>query len=283
MELLRWTTKHFADRGIAQPRLDAECLLAAALDCDRLQLYLDFEKPVQAGERARFREWVRARASDRVPVAYLTGLREFWSLPLWVNPDVLIPRPETEGLVEALLQRLAPDAGARVLDVGTGSGAIALALASERPGLEITASDCSASALKVARENARRLGLDARIRFLEGDLLGPVAGERFDAIVANPPYVGRCEASGLEPELRHEPELALFGGEEGSELARALIRAAPAALAEVGTLAIEIDPRQRGDLETELAGVGFEVEEPRRDLAGRARVLVANWQTEGGD
>jgi len=284
LELLRWTTDHFAARGLRSARLDAEILLAHALDCDRLRLYLEFEKPVEEAERERFRALVRARGNERVPVAYLTGSREFWSLPLRVTPDVLIPRPETEALVEAVLGIFAePDAIGHVLDVGTGSGAIALALARERPALEITATDCSVAALKVARENARRLECEARIRFLEGDLLAPVRGESFDAIVANPPYLARVEADSLAPELRHEPELALFAGETGDEVARALIRAAPGVLAPGGSLAIEIDPRHRQALADECTRRGFVVAETRHDLAGHARVLVAGWRRKGGN
>lgn len=282
LELLRWTTGHFAARGIRSARLDAECLLAHALECDRLRLYLEFEKPVEEAERERFRALVRARANERVPVAYLTGVREFWSLSLRVTPDVLIPRPETEALVEAALEIFAdPAEGGSVLEVGTGSGAVALALAIERPALGITATDCSVPALKVARENARRLECDQRIRFLEGDLLAPVVGESFDAVVSNPPYLARSTADCLEPELRHEPEHALFGGETGDAVARALICAAPEVLAPGGTLAMEIDPRHRQALAEECAQRGFVVSEPRRDLAGDARVLVARWRAGG--
>lgn len=279
LELLRWTTDHFAARGIRSARLDAECLLAHALGCDRLRLYLDFEKPVERGERERFRALVRARGTERIPVAYLVGQREFWSLPLRVGPDVLIPRAETEALVETVLGLFAdPAAAGSVLDVGTGSGAIALALAHERPALAITATDCSVPALKLARENARQLGYEDRIRFAEGELLGPVAGERFDVIVSNPPYVARAEAETLEPELRHEPELALFGGDTGTEATCELIRAAPHALAPGGVLALEIDPRRRTQLARECERQGLAA---APDGAGARHVLVARRPGEG--
>ena len=169
LELLRWTTEHFAKQGIESPRLDAECLLAHALGVDRLRLYVEFDKPLAPAERAGFRELVRRRAEQRVPVAQLIGRKEFWSLPLAVTPDVLTPRPETETLIEAALE-LAPDRDAelQILDVGTGSGAVALALASERPKARVTASDVSAAALAVARDNAERLELSGRVGALEG-------------------------------------------------------------------------------------------------------------------
>lgn len=177
LDLLRWTTDYFASKGIDGARLDAECLLAHALGTERLRLYLDHDKPVLEDERARYRDLVKRRAEDRVPVALLTGTKEFWSLPLRVTPDVLVPRPDTETLVEAVLGRLPErDAPLRLLDLGTGSGAVALALARELANARVVATDVSARALDVARDNAARLGLAERVRFVAGDGLAPVAG-----------------------------------------------------------------------------------------------------------
>ena len=197
LELLRWTTDHFAKQGIETARLDAECLLAFALGVDRLRLYVEFDKPLAAGERSGFRELVRRRADERVPVSQLVGRKEFWSLSLAVTKDVLTPRPETETLVEAALE-LAPerDAELQILDIGTGSGAVALALASERPKARVTATDVSAAALAVARANAERLELAGRVRFVAGSLFEPVAGERFDLVVSNPPYLSKAAGDG---------------------------------------------------------------------------------------
>jgi release factor glutamine methyltransferase len=173
LDLLRWTTDYFAKREVETPRLDAECLLAFALGVDRMRLYLDFDKPASPGERDAFRELVRRRADERVPVAQLVGGKEFWSLPLLVTADVLSPRPETETLVAAALERLPErDTDARILEIGTGSGAVALAIAHERPRARITATDVSPAALKVAERNARELGLEDRIEFAEGSLFG---------------------------------------------------------------------------------------------------------------
>ena len=174
LELLRWTTQYFEGKGIASARLDAECLLADSLDCDRLRLYVDYEKPLAAEERQRFREQVRRRAQERIPVAYLLGSKEFWSLPLEVSTDVLVPRPETETLVSAAVECLS-DASReyRVLDVGTGSGCVALAIASACPNVQLTATDISPAALEVAERNAEVLGLSERVHFVAGDLFDP--------------------------------------------------------------------------------------------------------------
>jgi release factor glutamine methyltransferase len=281
LDLLTWTKEHFAAKGIETPRLDAELLLAHALGCDRLRLYVEFEKPVTPEERAAFRALVRRRAEERVPVAYLTGAREFWSLPLTVTPDVLIPRPDTETLIDAVLARI-PDREAElaVLDLGTGSGAIALALARELPRAQLTASDLSTAALAVARKNAEALGLAERLRFLAGDGLAPVAGERFDAIVSNPPYLGEAEAAGLAPELRHEPALALFLPGDGTALLRRIAAEAGACLRPGGLLALELAPPQAEGVTQSLAAAGFGQIAEHRDLAGRVRAVSGTW---GGD
>ena len=276
LDLLRWTTDHFASRGIDTPRLDAEVLLAYALECDRLRLYVEYEKPVEEPDRARFRALVQRRADERIPVALLTGTREFWSLSFEVTPDVLVPRPETETLVTAALERL-PDAEAelRVLDVGTGSGAVALALATERPKARVVATDLSGAALAVAGRNAERLGLADRVAFAEGDLFEPLAGERFDLVISNHPYIGRGEADSLAPELRHEPESALYAGADGLEVLRRLVAEASDHLEAGGVLALEIDPRQAPALLQLCTDAGLRDVRVHRDLAGRERAVSA--------
>lgn len=276
LELLQWTTSFFADKGIDSARLDAECLLAHALGSPRLGLYLDFEKPASVEERTRFRELVTRRADERVPVAQLLGSKEFWSLPLEVTPDVLVPRPDTETLVEATLQGLQEQGDAlELLDLGTGSGAIALALAKEFPTASIVAVDRSGAALAVAERNAEKLELAERIEFLHGDLLQPVEGRRFDAIVSNPPYLAESEAKELAPELAHEPKEALFAGPLGTEVLERIVAEADGFLRPGGWLAVELAPHQAEQVGEWLTQRGFEEVQVHRDLGERARVVSA--------
>ena len=276
LELLRWTTRHFSDLGIETPRLDAECLLASALGVDRMRLYLDFDKPASPGERDVYRELVRRRADERVPVAQLTGVKEFWSLPLGVTADVLSPRPDTEALVAAALDRLPErDTDAQILDIGTGSGAVALAIASERPQARITATDVSPAALKVAERNARELGLEDRIEFAEGSLYGPVLGRRFELVVSNPPYLAESERSQLAPELAHEPDVALFAGQDGLAILRELVEGCTAFLAPDGGFALELAPEQAPTVAQWLGEAGLGDVITHRDLAQRPRVVSA--------
>jgi release factor glutamine methyltransferase len=220
-----------------------------------------------------FRALVRQRAGSRVPVAHLTGQREFWSLPLRVGPPVLIPRPDTETLVSAALDLLRdPAATARVLDLGTGSGAVALALAQERPRARIIATDRSHEALKIAQQNAETLGMGTQIHFLRGDWTAPLAGA-FDCVVANPPYLAESERAALAPELAHEPAAALFAGPTGLEALERLCREVPALLTPGGALAFELAPGQAAQVRAWLAQAGLATA-VHRDLAGRERVVT---------
>ena len=276
LELLQWTEKHFASVGIETARLDAEVLLAHALGSPRLQLYVDFEKPIAEPERAGFRELVVQRARDRVPVSQLLGSRDFWSLELDVTSDVLSPRPETETLVEAALSRLTdPEAAYRILDIGTGSGAIALAIATERPAAHVTATDISPKALQIARTNAEKLHLSERLQFLEGDLFAACAGEQFDLVVSNPPYVAERDREGLPPELAHEPEVALFGGDDGYAVTSRLVAEVSSALVPGGVFALEVGHDQTERVAEECRREGLEEVETLRDLARRPRVVIA--------
>ena len=276
LELLRWTTRHFEARGIDTARLDAECLLAFALGRSRLELYLDFENEVPPEARTRFRELVRRRGGERVPVSQLVGRKEFWSLSLRVTGDVLTPRPETETLVEAALALLPdPEGQPRVLDLRTGSGAVALALAKERPGARITASDISSAALQIAARNADELQLSDGICFVEGSLFAPVEGERFDLVVSNPPYLARSVSQELAPELAFEPEAALFAGDDGLAVLRPLVSQVSGVLRPAGGVALEVDPGQAERVAAWCAQAGLEQIQILRDLAQRLRVVVA--------
>jgi release factor glutamine methyltransferase len=252
--------------GVDTPRLDAEVLLAHVLGIDRAALVIDRDRAVEGHAVRAFQDAVRRRAFDREPVAYITGVKGFRHLELQVDPRVLIPRPDTETLVEAAVEILPQ--GARVVDVGTGSGAIALALEDERPDLQVTGTDVSEDALEVARANAARLGLE--VAFARADLLAGV-GE-FDAVVSNPPYIE--DGAELAPEIvRHEPSLALRAGPDGLDVLRALVPAAAALGAEV--LAVEVGAGQAAAAEELARGAGFGRAERRRDLAGVERVVIA--------
>lgn len=276
LELLRWTKGHFTSLGIETAQLDAECLLAHVLGVERLKLFLDFAAPVGTAERAAFRELVRKRASERVPVALLTGHKEFWSLQLKVTADVLVPRPDTETLVAAVLERLpAGDAPLRVLDLGTGSGAVALAIAVERPTAHLVGSDISKAALEIARENADVNGVSDRVELLHGPLFAPVAGRCFDWIVSNPPYVAESQRGSLPPELAHEPEQALFSGEDGTTMLAELIEQAPGLLSPGGGLAVELAPEQVDSVTNWCTEAGFTDVRTHRDLNRRIRAVSA--------
>jgi release factor glutamine methyltransferase len=250
--------------GVDTPRLDAEVLLAHALGVDRARLVIDRDRAVEGPAVRAFQDAVRRRAVAREPVAYITGVKGFRRLDLHVDGRVLIPRPETETLVEAALDL---PRGARVVDVGTGSGAVALALKDERPDLDVTGTDRSAEALAVARANAARLGLD--VAFVEGDLL---AGLAPDAVVSNPPYVE--DSATLQPEIaRHEPPVALYAGPEGLTVIRRLVEQVAASPARF--VALEVGMGQAAEVGDVLRAAGFAAVETRRDLAGIERVVAA--------
>jgi release factor glutamine methyltransferase len=246
--------------GCETPRLDGELLLGFVLGGDRAELVLRSREPVEASALARF-EALIARRAAREPVAYITGIREFRRLSLAVDRRVLIPRPETELLVEV---GLSLPSRARVADVGTGSGAVALALKDERPDLKVVGIDVSSDALAVARENATRLGLD--VSFVQSDLL---TGDRYDAVVANLPYVAR--AAELPPEVSvYEPAVAVYGGEDGLDVMRRLI----AMLGGVSIAVLEVGFDQAGPVDGLVRRAGFNSVERLRDLAGHERVVV---------
>ncbi|HUT92701.1 MAG TPA: peptide chain release factor N(5)-glutamine methyltransferase [Thermoguttaceae bacterium] len=278
--LLGWTTDYLKAHGSDTPRLDAEVLLAEALGCERIELYATFD--AVPGERARtaFRQLVRRRA-EGTPVAYLVGRREFYSLSFRVTPDVLIPRPETEFLVMALLDLARGRPGGdpiTICDVGTGSGIIAVSAAKHLPSARVVAIDVSRSALEVARENVRAHGVEDRIELVESDLLAAVpAQRRFDFIVSNPPYVTRAEMESLSPEVRDfEPHAALLAGERGTEVIESLIPQASEHLPPGGHLLMEINPVLHDAVQALLGADGrFEPGPTVKDLARLPRVVQA--------
>jgi release factor glutamine methyltransferase len=271
LKLLAWTQDFFAKKGIDAPRLTAEVLLAHALSCDRVRLYLDFDRPLGDAELARFRDLVRRRAEGE-PAAYLVGRKEFYGRPFRVDARVLVPRPETELVLEAALAAL-PEGG-RALDLCTGSGCLAVSIALERPGATVLATDVSEEALAVARENAAALG--AEVEFATGDLWAAVhADSRFDVVVSNPPYIPAHELAGLPREVRREPCIALDGGEEGLSLLRRIVAGAPTRLRAGGTLCLEMHESHAEVLPALCLAAGFERAAARPDLAGLPRFTLA--------
>ena len=262
--------------GVETADLEARVLLERAAGLDRAALLSRGREPLDPAVAERY-ERLLADRERRIPLSYLTGEREFWSLPLAVDARVLVPRPETETLVEAALERLGPSA--RVADVGTGSGAVAIALATERPGAAIWAVDRSGPALEVARANAAAHGVGERIVFLEGDLAAPLAQLEgtLDAVVSNPPYVPSAEIERLEPEVRdHEPRLALDGGEDGLAVIARLVAQAPWPLRPGGWLLLEVGAGQAGAVAALLRDAGaWDPAQTLRDLAGVERVVAA--------
>jgi release factor glutamine methyltransferase len=256
------------------PDLDAEILLAHVLSMTRTQLRAHPEA-IQSSDRAnRYAELIERRAAGE-PVAYIVGYRDFWTLRLIVNSTVLVPRPETELLVERALAQ-GPAGHARIADLGTGSGAIALALASERPAWSVTATDLSESALATARSNASTLGLN-RVEFVLGKWFEPLAGRQFDLIVSNPPYVAGDDPALMDLTLKHEPRIALTPGTDGISSLRAIIHSAPQYLQRHGWLLLEHGSDQAAAVAHELVVRGFGHVRSHPDLAGHLRVTEAQW------
>jgi release factor glutamine methyltransferase len=288
LRLLTWTTDYLQKHGSDSPRLDAEVLLAHARGCERIMLYAAFDEVVPDDIRSKFRELVKHRA-EGTPVAYLVGKREFYSLSFRVTPDVLIPRPETEFVVVAVLDALKGSAGdnpkskiqnlkSLIADVGTGSGAIAVAIAKHAPGCRVIATDISPAALAVAKENAAAHGVAERIEFLQGDLLAPIPAEpKFAVIASNPPYIGEGELASLAPSVRdHEPRQALIAGPTGTEVIERLIPQAADRLLPGGWLILEISPFIASRVIDLIAADGrFEAATLTKDLAGLPRVAKA--------
>jgi release factor glutamine methyltransferase len=250
-ELLKVTTEYLEKKEIESPRLSAEILLAHQLNIDRVKLYLNFDQPLHEKEVAGYRSLIKRRL-NREPLQYITGVQEFWSLDFMVGPPVMVPRPETELLVEHALalcrrNKLAQREGARILDLGTGCGALAVALARELEGVAVWASDVSQEALDIARRNAEEHGVEERIQFVLSDLWQGFSLQEltFDIIVSNPPYISSEAMDSLPPEVKdHEPRQALDGGEEGMVYIRHIIEQAPKHLTPGGWILLEMDPEQ---------------------------------------
>jgi release factor glutamine methyltransferase len=279
--LLEWTATYLAQKGSEFPRLDAEVLLAHSLSCKRIELYTRYESLAEEDARNRFRDLVRRRV-EGCPVAYLVGRKEFFSLTFEVSPTVLIPRPESEFVVIECLRLASPLPAPRILDIGTGSGNLAVALTHQHKGAQATAVDMSQDALDLASRNAVRHGVAERIRFLKGDLFEPIGEEeRFDFIVSNPPYIVTGEIKNLAVGVRdYEPHLALDGGVDGFQVFARLIKQAPEFLVPGGHLIVEIGAPQHEPARQRIEALGvFKLGETILDGSRHPRVLCAKRKT----
>lgn len=278
--LLDWTTDYFSESTIGSARLEAEMLLAEALECERIQLYTRFDEVPESDRLAKFRAWVKRRAAGE-PVAYLVGYREFYSLKFEVDSNVLIPRPETEHVVVAALEaaKQLPDESLRIIDIGTGSGCIAVTLAKQLGNCKIAATDLSNEALEVARKNAAMHQVDDRIKFYQGDLLQalPTGSSPVHLIVSNPPYIGRRETETVDQQVKdHEPDMALFSGDFGTEIIQRLIEQAAPLLLPGGFLIFETSPIiMDACLKLVNANPSFGELTVENDYGGLQRVVVA--------
>lgn len=282
IKLLGWATPYLEKYGVSTPRLDAELLLARALSCKRIDLYLNYDRPTSTTERETFKKLL-VRRREREPIAYILGQREFWSLPFIVNPGVLIPRPETEHLVEAAIAIISQhySAGGTVVDLGTGSGNIILSLAHHfhsHAGLNWLGFDSSSGAVETAASNARQLGLE-QVDFTVADLAGirPAPREQWDVILCNPPYIPTVELETLPAEVKWEPRGALDGGADGLDYYRLLAQRIATLLPDGGFLIVEV-----GDSQAEPVKALFVEQNPHTlntiaDLQGRERVVIGRW------
>lgn len=282
-ELIRVTSEYLSEKGVDSPRLSAEILLAHHLKMKRIDLYLDLDRPLTDQEISGYRTLIRRRAM-REPIQYITGIQEFWSLEFHVNPEVMIPRPETEILVEQAIRLLrhkgqSPESSAPILEIGTGSGIIAISIVKEIQDVLIYATDISEGALNVAMKNAIKHNLHERIRFFVGDIFEPLKQNKsvFQMILSNPPYIPTPDISSLQVEVKdYEPHVALNGGEDGLEIIKRIIGGAHLFLAHDGWLILEMDPRQMDRAvglleETHMFG-NYKI---KKDYSNNDRVLMA--------
>jgi release factor glutamine methyltransferase len=273
--ILGWTSDFFQRKGVDNARLSAEVLLAHVLNCDRVKLYMDFQRPLDERELARYRTLISRRA-DGEPTQYLVGEREFFGRSFRVNPHVLIPRPETELLIEKALAAIGPDRSVAILDLCTGSGCVAVTLAVERPTARVVATDVSKEALAVAGENADRHGVSGRVELRAGDLFEPVRDETFDLLCANPPYVETAALGSLQREIRnHEPRIALDGGIDGLDAIRRIVAGAATHLKDGGLFTMEIGETQGAAVIQLARDAKLTHVEVHKDFARHDRLLTA--------
>ena len=274
--LLSWTTEYFTKKTINSARLDAELLLADLLGYDRIYLYVNFDRPMSADELATYKELIKRRGAHE-PLAYILGRREFYKLLFIVTPAVLIPRPETEILVTAAIEHAKLTGATRALDLGTGSGAIAVSLLANLPELQLLASDLSPSALDIARTNSEKHHVASRAEFVLSDWFSNITAQQFDIIVSNPPYIAAAERGKLQPELRYEPQSALYADDEGLCCYRAILAGAHGYLSVNGKLFLEVGCHQAEAVKEIAQSINkYGNVEFVKDYAGIDRVLIVS-------
>lgn len=278
IKILDWTKQYFADRGVENPRLDAEVLLCAVLQCERIKLYMDFERPLTGAELSQYKNYV-ARRGQHEPLAYILGEKEFMRNSFKVTPATLVPRPETELLVESLIKAargLKADGDVKILDIGTGSGAIIVSLLDYLPNAKGVGVDISVDALIVAEENSRRIGVRERAGFMQSDLFSRIpADKKFDIIVSNPPYIPAADIAGLAKDVQKEPRGALDGGADGLDFYRRIISEAMDHMTDEGILAFEVGINQAQVVAELCRKAGFKATAIRKDYADIERMVFA--------
>lgn len=278
IKILDWTKQYFTDRGVENPRLDAEVLLCAVLQCERIKLYMDFERPLTGTELSQYKNYV-ARRGQHEPLAYILGEKEFMRNSFKVTPATLVPRPETELLVESLIkaaQGLKADGDVKILDIGTGSGAIIVSLLDYLPNAKGVGVDISVDALIVAEENSRRIGVRERAGFVQSDLFSRIpVDKKFDIIVSNPPYIPAADIAGLAKDVQKEPRGALDGGADGLDFYRRIISEAMDHMADEGILAFEVGINQAQVVAELCRQAGFKATAIRKDYADIERMVFA--------
>lgn len=278
IKILDWTKQYFADRGVENPRLDAEVLLCAVLQCERIKLYMDFERPLTGAELSQYKNYV-ARRGQHEPLAYILGEKEFMRNSFKVTSATLVPRPETELLVESLIkaaQGLKADGDVKILDIGTGSGAIIVSLLDYLPNAKGVGVDISVDALIVAEENSRRIGVRERAGFMQSDLFSRIpADKKFDIIVSNPPYIPAADIVGLAKDVQKEPRGALDGGADGLDFYSRIISEAMDHMTDEGILAFEVGINQAQVVAELCRKAGFKATAIRKDYADIERMVFA--------
>lgn len=278
-KILQWTTSYFEEQKIESPRLEAELLLAHARQCQRIHLYTDFEAPLTDVQRSNMREFVKRRA-NREPLAYITGRREFYGRDFSVGPGVLVPRPETETLVDVCLDFIPKDKVVNLCEVGFGSGCISITLARQRPKAMIRSSDVSDDAYRFAEKNVKDLGVEDQVTLSSGSCFEPLQEfVPFDGLVSNAPYIREDEMAELDPDVvNHEPEVALVAGEDGLSVIRELVDQSTKYLKPGAWIALELDPAQSDTVAALCRDTGFENVQIHNDLNGHDRVVAATWK-----